>query len=105
MERIRFDRASLQQWGYAFISFGDADRYGLEEPLFYTTPYRMRADSESTQHDCFAQLELSPPYTVAAVKSAYRRLAKQHHPDRGGAEDRFLALQRAYQHALDALGA
>jgi hypothetical protein len=104
-ERIRLDRVSLEKWGYAFVGFGDADLYGLEEPLFYTTPHNERVDETVGQQDCFALLELTPPYTVEAVKRAYRRLAKQHHPDRGGAADHFLALQNAYRQALDALGA
>jgi hypothetical protein len=100
---IRLNRQHLERWGYAFVSFGDADRYGLEEPLFYTTPFAQRAGDAVAQQDCFAQLELTPPYSVAAVKRAYRRLAKQHHPDRGGAASRFLALQHAYRQALDTL--
>jgi hypothetical protein len=103
-ETIRLERASLEREGYAFVSFGDADRYGLEEPLFYTTPYQLRAGEAMGQGECFALLELTPPYTVEAVKRAYRRLAKERHPDRGGAADRFLALQNAYRQALEQLG-
>lgn len=101
---IRLNRASLEKWGYAFVSFGDADRYGLEEPLFYTTRFDERG-SDAVAQDCFAVLEVEPPYTVAAVKNAYRRLTKQHHPDLGGVALRFLALQMAYRQALDYLGA
>jgi hypothetical protein len=104
-EKIRLDRASLEKWGYAFVAFGDADRYALEEPLFYTTPYNERAGDATTAQDCFDQLELTPPYNMAAVKSAYRRLAKQHHPDRGGVAAHFLALQMAYRQALELLDA
>ena len=102
--QIRLNRASLEKWGYAFVSFGDADRYGLEEPLFYTTRFDERANGAATL-DCFVELEVEPPYTIAAVKNAYRRLAKQHHPDLGGVASRFLALQMAYRQALDYLGA
>lgn len=31
------------------------------------------------------------------VKQAYRKLASQHHPDKGGNTDNFIALQEAYQ--------
>lgn len=101
---IRLERASLEAWGYAFASFGDAERYGLEEPLFCTKPYRTRVGDAGEMLDCFAQLELKAPYSVAAVKQSFRRLAKQHHPDRGGATEQFLALQVAYRRALDSLG-
>lgn len=100
---IRLDRSSLEKWGFAFVGFADAEQYGLEEPLFYTTPNSRRVGDASTQADCFAQLELTPPYSVEAVKRAYRRLAKQHHPDRGGAAAHFLALQMAYRQALELL--
>jgi molecular chaperone DnaJ len=31
------------------------------------------------------------------IKAAYRRLAKDHHPDKGGDPDRFMEIQNAYQ--------
>jgi curved DNA-binding protein CbpA len=31
------------------------------------------------------------------VLEAYRRLSKQHHPDRGGSEERFVEIQQAYE--------
>ena len=34
--------------------------------------------------------------TEAQIRSAYRRLARQHHPDMGGNPDSFAAVQRAY---------
>jgi hypothetical protein len=102
---IRLDRASLEQRGYAFVSLGDADRFGLEEPLFFTTPNSERMGAAVGQQDCYVLLELTPPYTVEAVKRAYRRLAKQHHPDRGGDAAHFLALQSAYRQALERVGA
>jgi len=33
----------------------------------------------------------------AAIKAAYRKLAQQHHPDKGGDKDRFQAIQQAYE--------
>jgi hypothetical protein len=103
IERIRLNRASLERDGFAFISFTDADLYGFEEPLFFTTPHKDRVVGAGGVQDCFALLELTPPTTVEAVKRAYRRLAKQHHPDRGGAASQFLALQMAYRQALETL--
>jgi hypothetical protein len=47
-----------------------------------------------------AILGLTWPFTAAEVKNAYRRLAKQHHPDRGGDPAQFNELVHAYQQAL-----
>ncbi|MEO0948374.1 MAG: J domain-containing protein [Cyanobacteria bacterium J06641_5] len=35
--------------------------------------------------------------TTTEIKRAYRRLAREHHPDRGGCVDRFLEIHQAYQ--------
>ena len=44
--------------------------------------------------------ELSPPITAAGVKTQYKKLAKQHHPDANGgdeaAEERLKLINRAY---------
>ena len=32
------------------------------------------------------------------IKQAYRKLAKEHHPDRGGDEDKFKAINEAYDY-------
>lgn len=48
----------------------------------------------------FSVLHLSEHASVEDVKSAYRRLAKQLHPDVGGNTVAFQTLQRAYNEAL-----
>lgn len=50
--------------------------------------------------DCFADLGLSARATAAEVKAAYRRLAKEHHPDRGGDAAAFRRINEAYEEAL-----
>lgn len=50
-----------------------------------------------TREQAARLLELTLPSTPTQVKRAYRRLARQHHPDRGGDARRFHALQAAYQ--------
>ena len=39
-------------------------------------------------------LKKMPP---SEIKSSYRRLVKQHHPDAGGEKDRFLSIQDAWE--------
>jgi curved DNA-binding protein len=42
-------------------------------------------------------LGLDQAASADEIKAAYRRLAKDHHPDRGGDPDRFMQIQNAYQ--------
>lgn len=49
------------------------------------------------QPEDLAILELAPPVTAQQIKKQYRKLAMQHHPDRGGNEQMFCRVQSAYQ--------
>ena len=49
---------------------------------------------------CIRSLGLEMPCTEAQVKQAYRRLAEDLHPDRGGDQRRFMLLQKQYEEAL-----
>lgn len=45
-------------------------------------------------------LGLTAPATVTDIKRAFRKLAKAHHPDAGGCENKFKELVNAYDEAL-----
>lgn len=47
-------------------------------------------------YDPFAILGLSAEATDSEIKSAYKRLAKIHHPDKGGKAEAFDRVQKAY---------
>jgi len=49
----------------------------------------------------FEALGLPETATEAQVKEAWRKLASQHHPDRGGDADEFGRLRKAYDEALE----
>lgn len=98
---FRLDRQLLNREGYTLLPMMDEFPEGMTDPLFFTTPLAERmGDHAGMAGDAFSILELQPPCTVATVKSAYRRLAKQLHPDVGGDPAEFLKLQQAYQRAL-----
>ena len=42
-------------------------------------------------------LELTPPISMADLKSAYRKAAARHHPDHGGSHEGFIAVNDAYE--------
>lgn len=56
-----------------------------------------RPDYSQHQNNDLMALELSPPVTAKQVRQQYRRLAMQHHPDRGGDTLRFRQINAAYQ--------
>ena len=45
----------------------------------------------------YEELGLKENATKSEIKSSYRSLVKQHHPDAGGEKDRFLAIQKAWE--------
>ncbi len=60
----------------------------------------------SFQGDPYRILGVTPGASLNEIRSAYRRLAKQYHPDAAGerALPRFLAIQAAYERLVDAEG-
>jgi DnaJ-class molecular chaperone len=49
------------------------------------------------KQDYYDVLGVSKTATQDEIKSAYRKLAKIHHPDRGGNEEKFKSINEAYQ--------
>jgi len=47
--------------------------------------------------DFYEELGLEKNATKNEIKSSYRSLVKQHHPDAGGEKERFLAIQNAWE--------
>lgn len=47
--------------------------------------------------DFYKILYIQPSATEEEIKVAYRKLAHQHHPDKGGSEDKFKEINEAYQ--------
>jgi molecular chaperone DnaJ len=45
----------------------------------------------------YKELGLDKNATKSEIKSSYRSLVKQHHPDAGGEKERFLAIQNAWE--------
>ena len=94
---FRLDRRALEQEGYAFVP---ATTYltDTEDPMFFSYE-RMKSQGREL-FKCLQVLNLSWPCSEAEVKGAYRRFVKDAHPDGGGNQDKFLALQEAYEQAL-----
>ncbi len=48
-------------------------------------------------NNLYLALSVAPSASAAAIKRAYRDLARKHHPDHGGDAARFAAVDEAYQ--------
>jgi hypothetical protein len=51
----------------------------------------------TTFTDYYAVLGISPDTDIDAIKTAYRRLAMQYHPDRGGSHEKMLQINEAFR--------
>ena len=47
--------------------------------------------------DYYQTLGVDRTATPEAIKKAYRRLASQHHPDKGGDKNKFQEIEEAYR--------
>ena len=54
-------------------------------------------------NNLYERLGLTKNATQGEIKSCYRRLVKQHHPDAGGEKERFLEIQDAWETLNDPL--
>lgn len=50
--------------------------------------------------ECFELLGLTDDALPEDVRSAWRRLASEHHPDKGGDGEKFNEIRQAYKEAL-----
>jgi translocation protein SEC63 len=57
----------------------------------------MSVEADHVEYDPYAILELDRGATSAEVRKQYRRLSLEHHPDKGGDEQTFVRLTKAYK--------
>jgi hypothetical protein len=65
---------------------------------------RARGERVPRVRSAWAVLGLEPSASLSEVRRAYRKLALETHPDRGGEADRFREVQGAYEKVLAKLG-
>jgi DnaJ family protein A protein 2 len=56
-------------------------------------PQRPRGDNTAL----YRELGVETKATATEIKKAYRKLAREHHPDRGGDQEKFKAISNAYE--------
>ncbi len=70
------------------------DEEGVNELL---NGFWQRFVSEDQQYHSLQVLELPADADWAQIRSRYRQLAAEHHPDRGGEPQQFMAIREAYE--------
>jgi hypothetical protein len=87
---IALDRAKLEREGRAWSR--------AVRDYFYTRPWEERRHRYVPE--CGMLLGLTFPWTRDQLKRAFRRMARKAHPDAGGSDEEFKAVDRAYEQAL-----
>ncbi|WP_445765819.1 DNA-J related domain-containing protein [Rheinheimera sp.] len=59
-----------------------------------------KASATLAHTEALALLQLADDFSLTELKKAYRSIALQHHPDRGGSTQQFILLRQAYQQLL-----
>ena len=54
--------------------------------------------------DHYAALGVPKTASAAEIKQAFRKLASQHHPDKGGDQEKFKRLTRSYELVMKSRG-
>ncbi len=99
-ETVYLDRAKIESRGKFYHSkFGEY--FYLEKPE--RDPEQVLTLGILQKDSALSVLQLSRPCTKEDVKSAYKRLARQRHPDFGGSHEAFIKLNAAYESAMKIL--
>lgn len=97
----KFRESFARQWHDFRDRFGIFDDMGDDQAQFYRHNRSQANDMDNQAVRALNTLGLTPPLNFARVKSHYRDLVKQFHPDLHGgnkdAEERFKSINEAFQ--------
>jgi len=82
----------LRDYYLNIANLNDTDANDVDELLGKFWQRFVRNDE---RNNALAELELNDPVDWVTIKTQHRRLAMQHHPDRGGDEQRLQAINAA----------
>ena len=70
--------------------------------MFFACLYKVSTiDLEFKEFDPYAELEIDSGADKKEIRSAYKKLSLEHHPDRGGDAERFIRVKKAYEALTD----
>ncbi len=91
------DEGPLREFYLDWSYYDSATEETVVELLagFWKRMERGSAPSDQERAEALAELDLSDPVSREDIKQRYRRLAMDHHPDRGGSERRLQKINAA----------
>lgn len=78
-----------------YLQIENLENTNAEDVDMLLSKFWLRFVRNDERQAALSELELSDPVDWATIKSQHRRLAMQHHPDRGGDETRLQAINAA----------
>ncbi|MBN4079115.1 hypothetical protein JYT26_00585, partial [Beggiatoa alba] len=78
-----------------YLDLNNLEKTNANDVEILLTQFWTRFISHDDRRSALAILELEDPVDWPAIKTQHRRLAMQHHPDRGGDETRLQAINAA----------
>lgn len=102
VDRWRKVKDNIRAAGLTVEALRGLDRWGAKHLVdaafagFAALPESVGVVSD----DWWVVLGVARDASPETIRQAYRRLAGEHHPDRGGDTERFIALRRAYDRAM-----
>ena len=86
--------AKLKEYYLDFSHFESASAQSVDELL---AQFWMKFQNTEKKDAALLLLELTSSASEKEIKEQYKKLAHQHHPDKGGDADRFVKIQEAWE--------
>ena len=87
-------QAALKRYYCDWDHFQSTDERDVEQMLGHFWQHYLAQDKQT---DAYSALQLEPGVGWPAIQEAYRRMASQSHPDRGGDAAQFMLVREAYE--------
>jgi DnaJ-domain-containing protein 1 len=83
--------------GEYYLDWSHYEQTGQQDVEKLLNDFWTRYFAFDQQAQALQTLSLEPGSSWQTVKARYRKLAGQHHPDRGGGQSRFIEIREAYE--------
>ena len=84
-----------------YLDWAEYEKTGIDEVSHLLNSFYKGISLSGDRESALKTLQIqSTNPTKTVIKQQYRKLAQQHHPDRGGDQDLFIDLRQAYEYLM-----